>query len=65
MNSALNRFKLSINFLLIFCLISGVHIFGQNPASTKTQPGQFSADYFEISKNLDIFNSLYRELNAR
>jgi len=65
MNSALNRFKLSINFLLIFCLISGAQIFGQNPTNTKPQPGQFSADYFEISKNLDIFNSLYRELNAR
>ncbi len=23
----------------------------------------FSQDYFEISKNLDVFNTLYRELN--
>ena len=23
----------------------------------------FSQDYFEVSKNLDVFNTLYRELN--
>lgn len=38
---------------IILCCLSVVALFTYN----------FSQDYFEVSKNLDIFNTLYRELN--
>src|ERR1043165_10152668 len=39
------------------CLIAGISLFLFITIAT-------SPDYFEISKNLDIFNSVYRELNV-
>lgn len=41
--------KISISLLILCIAIGGV---------------SFTQDYFEISKNLDIFNTLYRELNV-
>lgn len=41
--------KISIVLIVVFIGIAGI---------------SFTQDYFEISKNLDIFNSLYRELNV-
>lgn len=38
--------------LLLFVLVSGLFI-----------TFSFTRDYFEVSKNLDIFNAIYRELN--
>ena len=41
--------KISIALLILCISIGGI---------------SFTQDYFEISKNLDIFNTLYRELNV-
>ncbi len=41
--------KISISILILCISIGGI---------------SFTQDYFEISKNLDIFNTLYRELNV-
>ncbi len=49
MNLKLTYKKILIALIVVFVGIAGI---------------SFTQDYFEISKNLDIFNSLYRELNV-
>lgn len=65
MYSLQRRFVLKMYVLLLIFSLFGINAKAQTQPNIKPQQGQFSADYFEISKNLDIFNSLFRELNAR
>jgi carboxyl-terminal processing protease len=58
---------LKLKTILATILLMFIQFIGQAQSSNIRKPdaGQNSPDYFEISKNLDVFNALYRELNAR
>ncbi len=47
------KLHLSIKRIVIICLVGGIAVLGFS----------FRADLFQVSKNLDIFASVYRELN--
>jgi carboxyl-terminal processing protease len=46
-------------------LFSAQNSSAQTPVKNSPELSNHNQDYFEISKNLDIFNALYRELNAK
>jgi carboxyl-terminal processing protease len=55
-------------WLLAFTLCLAVFVQAQDKTPQATSPfnpkASYTPDYFEISKNLDIFNAVYRELNV-
>ena len=57
------------NCFLTFIVVAFqfVPVQAQKPSesSSDNTRGSYIPDYFEISKNLDVFNSLYKELNVR